>query len=1045
MLTTDDFPAFFKEVYGYDPFPWQTRLLRRVAGAGEWPRLLDLPTGSGKTAAIDIAVFHLALEAARGAERRAPVRIAFVVDRRLVVDDAFERARKLEQALAARAKPVTSRVADALKTLSGSGPPLMARRLRGGTPREGDWARTPSQPTVLCSTVDQVGSRLLFRGYGVSDSMKPVHAGLIGSDCLILLDEAHLAEPFRQTLGWVRVYRSDKWREAEEAAPWSFAVLTATPGSDQEIGFALEEVDRTNPILEKRLKAEKRAFLVQPAKGKAKPHEEDGTEDEEQSQEEEARRRVDVIVEHAGKALAHFENPAHGAPHPAVGVVVNRVARARAVFKKLKEALKERIGSEEIADPVLLIGPARPADRDTLAKISLDPIRTRTWKDGESRTLEKPLLIVATQCIEAGVDIDLDALVTEAAPLDALRQRFGRLNRAGRSIEPYAAIAVMKSDLSARADDPVYGAAVKLAWDYLNAHADKPAGRKAQSIFDFALNAFEELTKFHPIPDGALSEKPDAPVLLPAHLDLLSQTSPIPAADPEVALYLHGPLRQPDSVTVTWRADIDPELHNDEEDIRRLLTIVPPRTGEAIELPVWTVRRWLTGNRKGSGDIADIATKAPDRDEGKDGRQIFRWRGNNEGSRWIGPADLRPGDSIVVPARYGGVDEHGWNPESQEPATDLAQKAAMSFAERRFAVRVAPGLLVEPKDKEAPEDRKLREQQRADALAETLASVESRHWKDVCDALSDLPLSEEIRTALDRLEDVRGKNKGAPIVIAYRDLYRRDDRGRPRGVVFLAPLGLKSDHDEPGKSVDITYEEEANSTEDDASGSLPGFTLSLEQHSRDVESEAEALATAAGLSEARVADLKLAGFLHDAGKADPRFQAWLNYGDALGPDPENAEALLAKSGRPLPRKARAASGLPENWRHEALSVRLALQSNRLGNLPDASDPELALWLIGVHHGHGRPLFPHADLKDGDSRENSSVLRSLFGLPEQLAAAPGPQSLGFDWNGLDWPSLFARLKTRYGVWELARMEAILRLADHRASQDARNQILKESTE
>lgn len=109
MLTADDFGAFFREVHGYPPFPWQKRLLTQVAARGEWPDTLDLPTGSGKTAAIDIALFHLALQANLGPERRAPVRIAFVVDRRLVVDDAFERARKLETALVARVGDVTTR------------------------------------------------------------------------------------------------------------------------------------------------------------------------------------------------------------------------------------------------------------------------------------------------------------------------------------------------------------------------------------------------------------------------------------------------------------------------------------------------------------------------------------------------------------------------------------------------------------------------------------------------------------------------------------------------------------------------------------------------------------------------------------------------------------------------------------------------------------------------------------------------------------------------------------------------------------------------
>ncbi len=160
MLSADDFPAFFEEAHGRPPFPWQKRLLDQVAAKGEWPSVLNLPTGSGKkTAAIDIAVFHLALQADRFEERCAPVRIAFVVDRRLVVDDAFERARKLEVALAKPDGEVTARVAERLRMLSGDGPPLVARRRRGGIPREDDWARTPAQPTVLCSTVDQIGSR----------------------------------------------------------------------------------------------------------------------------------------------------------------------------------------------------------------------------------------------------------------------------------------------------------------------------------------------------------------------------------------------------------------------------------------------------------------------------------------------------------------------------------------------------------------------------------------------------------------------------------------------------------------------------------------------------------------------------------------------------------------------------------------------------------------------------------------------------------------------------------------------------------------------
>lgn len=367
-LGADDFSAFFHEVYGYEPFPWQKRLLRQLAEDGQWPDVLDLPTGSGKTAAIDIAVFHLALEAGHGSERRAPVRIAFVVDRRLVVDDAFTRAETLAKKLREARDGLAARVAERLKSLSGDGPPLIARRLRGGIPRESDWARTPSQPTVLCSTVDQVGSRLLFRGYGVSDRMKPVHAGLIGSDCLILLDEAHLAEPFRQTLGWVRMYQGRNWREIEASAPWGFALLTATPGGSKDDlfpagdPFPLDDDDRAHPILKKRLGAAKPARLVGPAKSKAGGEDTGNSEEDADGRGEDARRRAAVLTERVQAALRHSYGFQDVAGFPAIGVVVNRVARARAVFESLRKTLTDEDGVM-----ILLIGAARPVERDELA------------------------------------------------------------------------------------------------------------------------------------------------------------------------------------------------------------------------------------------------------------------------------------------------------------------------------------------------------------------------------------------------------------------------------------------------------------------------------------------------------------------------------------------------------------------------------------------------------------------------------------------------------------------------------------------------------
>ena len=97
----------------------------------------------------------------------------------------------------------------------------------------------------------------------------------------------------------------------------------------------------------------------------------------------------------------------------------------------------------------------------------------------------------------------------------------------------------------------------------------------------------------------------------------------------------------------------------------------------------------------------------------------------------------------------------------------------------------------------------------------------------------------------------------------------------------------------------------------------------------------------------------------------------------------------------------------------------------------ARDPELALWLIGTHHGHGRPLFPHGDPLDAQQRVVE--LPSDLGGTVELPGGYGPQSLAFDFEGRDWALMFDVLKERYGIWGLARLEAFVRLADHCASE------------
>src|SRR5690606_20365593 len=99
------------------------------------------------------------------------------------------------------------------------------------------------------------------------------------------------------------------------------------------------------------------------------------------------------------------------------------------------------------------------------------------------------------------------------------------------------------------------------------------------------------------------------------------------------------------------------------------------------------------------------------------------------------------------------------------------------------------------------------------------------------------------------------------------------------------------------------------------------------------------------------------------------------------------------------------SGVELGERHEAYSV--ALIRAHAGLLEGVSDPELAEYLVGTHHGRGRPLMPDRPDEGAAFDVNARNQACSFD------GAPRLGALGSDWAGLFW-----RLNRRYGPWGLA---------------------------
>lgn len=899
-----NFVEFFTDIHGYAPLPWQARLAQKLITDQTWPDLVDLPTASGKTACIDIAVFHLAWCAAHGEPWHAARRIAFVVDRRIIVDAAADRAEVLRSNLENPRTEAIRQVARALMALGGK-QPLICEKLRGGMPRERGFALNPAQPMIITSTVDQIGSRLLFRGFGMSPYSYPIHAGLLGYDSLLLVDEAHLSQPFMETVAAIRARQQQAEHPLGSIQPLRLVPLSATASTSGK-KFQLDAQDLANQYLNERRTACKPARLID-AGNKFSD-------------------RLKILFSETLRLSLAIDSPV-----PAVAVVVNRVRTARAVYDLL---VADKIAAT--FDIELMIGRSRPLDRDVVAKRLLDRVGVNR-ADGRKRGV----IVVATQTIEVGADLDFQGLVTECSALDALRQRFGRVDRLGK-FRGAQAVVVGGGESE---DDPVYGSALSKTWSWLT---DVASLRDGVRVVDFSIESMERLTHGADL-SGLASPIREQITLTPLHMDLLCQTSPMPMYSPDVSALLHGLGAGAPDVQVVWRADLPLSGGSLLDESRlavaeALLDLNPPTSLESMSLPLASVRSWLWENAKDDAELVDIegASEVGSDENDKGPRWVLRRARGRWGKAF--PRDIKPGDTIVVPSVFGGCDAFGFAPADRRPVSDLSASARAALQKSVLAVVTQHWI----------------EQLGIDG--ETAGQI----WRQLSqDKDQEVPLREMLETLVETIGPVLPPElewiAAKPVVETIVD---------PGGALFALVLTQRR-----VQIGDISDEDISSSR------TVP---VGLHEHNAGVAERARSLAQVLSLEVQHVEHLERAGQLHDVGKADPRFQQMLRSGD----DNTLPGVLLAKGLRG-PRLVRKESA----ERHEAYSVAF------IDRFPDlvgnAQDHELVRYLIGAHHGRGRALMP--DREDEGTAFDIQIAEQSYSFDGSAALG----SLRVGWSSLFW--------------------------------------------
>lgn len=269
--------------------------------------------------------------------------------------------------------------------------PVGVHVLMGGEDsRDREWKMQPDTERIFVGTQDMVLSRLLMRGFAESRAGWPMSFGLLHAGVQFVFDEVQLMGPGLPTSLQLHGLREAFGTALPCRSMWMSATIDPAQLSTVDLQRRLSVVDVTEGVgeLARRMAATRtvgRLDLGTDAKKYA------------------GALATQVVTQHQ--------------PGTRTLVMVNTVERAMGVHAELAKLAPD-------AQVILLHSRFRPADRAAHTAAAL------------AEPGPKGTIVVATQVLEAGVDVTSELLITEVAPWPSIVQRAGRCNRDGRAVDP---------------------------------------------------------------------------------------------------------------------------------------------------------------------------------------------------------------------------------------------------------------------------------------------------------------------------------------------------------------------------------------------------------------------------------------------------------------------------------------------------------------------------------------------------------------------------------------------------------------------------------